>query len=280
MASKAAEDSYTSADITVLEGLEAVRRRRDLRRRVRSVFSGPDDLHVVEGDPHERRRFMDEAVRSLWPLKEGLAPAYERVLRQRNRLLKDWEGPEDAAGLAAWDDQLVKHGVELGVARHQAVQAIEGRAAGEFHDLAGENLQVEYRPSVWGDSPEAAFRERLAARREDELIRRSTLVGPHRDDLALAVHDLAARGFASHGEAWGAAVCLRLALGGAVGAEWGEDPLTILDDPFSGLDPDRRFRLAARVGGRGQMLMAVPDESHVPPGATVWSVKDGAVAAA
>jgi DNA replication and repair protein RecF len=244
------------------------------------VFSGPDDLHVVEGDPHERRRFMDEAVRSLWPLKEGLAPAYERVLRQRNRLLKDWEGPEDAAGLAAWDDQLVKHGVELGVARHQAVQAIEGRAAGEFHDLAGENLQVEYRPSVWGDSPEAAFRERLAARREDELIRRSTLVGPHRDDLALAVHDLAARGFASHGEAWGAAVCLRLALGGAVGAEWGEDPLTILDDPFSGLDPDRRFRLAARVGGRGQMLMAVPDESHVPPGATVWSVKDGAVAAA
>ena len=79
-----------------------VRRKRDLRQHIRAVFSGPDDLHVVAGDPGERRRFMDEAVRALWPLKEGAGPAYDRALRQRNRLLKEWDGrggPAELSGL-------------------------------------------------------------------------------------------------------------------------------------------------------------------------------------
>src|SRR6185503_13153924 len=70
----------------------AVRRKRDLRRHLRSVFSGPDDLHVVQGDPSERRRFLDEAVRTLWPARDTSATAYERALRQRNRLLKEADG--------------------------------------------------------------------------------------------------------------------------------------------------------------------------------------------
>src|SRR5207237_8426163 len=121
-----------------------------------------------------------------------------------------------------------------------------------FGTLVGdreEALTVAYRPSVSGDRLESEtlaerFRDRLGERRADELIRRSTLVGPHRDDLGLTVQGLVARGFASHGEAWGAALCLRLALAGAVGEEAGEQPLTLLDDPFSALDPERRARLA------------------------------------
>jgi DNA replication and repair protein RecF len=249
-----------------------VRRKRDLRKLVRSVFCGPDDMHVVLGQPGERRRFMDEAVRTLWPPKEGTASAYERVLRQRNRLLKDWGGTVDPPGLEGWDEELVARGTALTQARGEGVEAVRGRVAEEFEGLAGgeEALVADYHPSVEGVPVDQAFRARLAERRPDELIRRTTLVGPHRDDLSLAVQGLAARSFASHGEAWGAAVALRLALAGAVGAEIGEAPVTLLDDPFSGLDPERRGRLAAGLADRGQLLLAVPDEAHVPPDAVVW----------
>ena len=101
-------------------------------------------------------------------------------------------------------------------------------------------------------------------------------MGPHRDELELGVEDLAARRFASHGESWAAALCLRLGVAGAVEVEVGEPPVIVLDDPFSGLDPARRRRLAEVLASRGQVLVSVPDENHVPAGATVWEVRDGA----
>jgi DNA replication and repair protein RecF len=254
-----------------------VRRKRDVRRHVRAVFSGPDDLSVVQGDPGERRRFIDEAVAVLWPPKDGLAAAYERVLRQRNRLLKDWEGGPEPQELPAWDEQLVRHGAALTGVREQAVEAIVDRAGEEFRRLSGEPLVVRYLPSVEGGHVEGAFRARLAERRDDELARRVTLVGPHRDDVGLWIQGLAARGFASHGEAWAAAVCLRLALSGAVATEQGEQPMTFLDDPFSGLDPARRRLLAGGLEGRGQVLIAVPEDPHLVPGAVVWRVEGGRV---
>lgn len=270
----------TGGQNKVLVNRTPVRRKRDLRRDVRAVFSGPDDLSVVQGDPSERRRLMDEAVRTLWPAKEGVAGAYERALRQRNRLLKDWDGGTEPAGLQGWDAELVAHGSSLTELRGMAVELLRHRAAEEFRGVAGPEegtLLVEYAPSVQGDPLDEAFIARLAERRADELIRRTTLVGPHRDELALSVQGLVARGFASHGEAWAAAICLRLALAGAVSEEFGDTAILLLDDPFSGLDPERRARLAGGLAGRGQVLMAVPDESHVPSGAVVWLAKEGGI---
>jgi DNA replication and repair protein RecF len=83
-----------------------VRRKRDLRRQVRAVYFGPDDLVIVIGDPSKRRDFLDDAIRSLWPLKESAMTAYERTLRQRNRLIKEWEGRGAPTGLEAWDAEL------------------------------------------------------------------------------------------------------------------------------------------------------------------------------
>ncbi len=259
-----------------------VRRKRDLRRHVRAIFSGPDDLGVVEGDPEERRRFMDEAVKALWPAKEAASGDYERALRQRNRLLKEWPGAGEPAGLEAWDAELVATGSAVTQARAAAIGALSARAAAEFERLSGggpEALAVEYRPSVPGVEVEAAFRALLRERRGDELLRRTTLVGPHRDDLALWIQGFAARGFASHGEAWGAALSLRLALGAAVSREIGEDPVMFLDDPFSALDPERRGRLAAGLRGWRQLLLAVPDPAQVPAAAVTWSLRaEGIVA--
>jgi DNA replication and repair protein RecF len=257
-----------------------VRRKRDLRRQVRVVLFGPFDLPIVIGDPSKRRTFLDEAVTALWPLNEGLFSAYDRALRQRNRLLKEWEGAGDPLGLEAWDEALITAGVGLARARDQAVSLLAPHASAEFTHLAGYELACTYSPNVWdATDPEGAFRDRLAERRRDELARRTTLVGPHRDDLTLEVRDLGARAAGSHGETWATALCLRIGLAAAVTEQLGEPPVLLIDDPFSALDPHRRDQLGQRLAARGgQVVISVADEADVPEVAhTVWDVAAGTV---
>jgi DNA replication and repair protein RecF len=129
-----------------------------------------------------------------------------------------------------------------------------------------------------GEPLEEAFEIRLAERRTDELVRRTTLVGPHRDDLTLAVRDLGARSFASHGEGWAAALCLRLGLASAVEDEVRERPVLLLDDPFSALDPRRQRLVGERLRDRGQVFVSVADDAHVPDGSSlVLDVSGGSV---
>ena len=260
-----------------------VRRKRDLRRQIRSVLFGPFDLPVVIGDPSKRREFMDEAVVALWPLKDGLSSAFDRALRQRNRLLKEWEGRGAPSEMDAWDEELIRTGAPLIEARDEAARRLAPGASDEFEALAGYGLVVEYAPNVvagGSTSTDEAFREQLAARRSDELVRRTSLVGPHRDDLGLAVRDLGARAFGSHGETWAAALCLRLGLAAAVANEIAVPPLLLVDDPFSALDPHRRNRIAERLATRGgQVVISVADEADVPSASSaVWRVESGSVA--
>ena len=253
-----------------------VRRKRDLRQRVRSVMFIPEDLDVIQGQPDDRRRFMDEATQAMWPRTEEPRVAYDKALRQRNRLLKENEGPDAPDELDAWDAELESYGATVTSARRRALASVGPRAGDEFERVSGERLRVEYRPSVEAeDDVEAAMLRQLAERRADELVRRTTLVGPHRDELDIAVGDMKARRFASHGESWAGALCLRLGVWAGVSVEVDEPPVLILDDPFSGLDPQRRKRLAAGFASRGQVLISVPDEAQVPAGADVWDVKEG-----
>jgi DNA replication and repair protein RecF len=257
-----------------------VRRKRDLRKRVRSVMFGPFDLPIVTGDPARRRAFMDEAVVGLVPASDTLTTTYERVVRQRNRLLKEHDGRGAPPGLETWDEQLVETGTAVIDARRAAVDAIAGPASAAFEDVAGYGLLVRYAPNVEAEGDVAQrFRERLAERRGDELQRRSSLVGPHRDDLELAVRDLGARGFASHGETWVAALSLRLGVAAAVDAAIGEPAIVVVDDPYSALDPTRRDRVAARLAARpGQVVISVADDADVPSSAAqVWELRAGRV---
>ena len=259
-----------------------VRRKRDLRRRVRAVLFGPFDLPIVSGEPGKRRTFMDEAVTALWPLKESLFAGYDRTLRQRNRLLKEWDRPGEPPGLEVWDEELAAAGAAVTQVRGEAIERLAPFASEEFKALAGYDLVTAYAPNVRAPDPAAipaAFRAQLAERRRDELQRRTSLVGPHRDDLELAVRDLGARAFGSHGETGAAALCLRLGLAGAVAAEIGEPPLLLIDDPFSALDPARRDQIGERLAARGgQVLITVADEAHVPAAArAVWDVAAGTV---
>ena len=261
-------------------GRSPIRRRRDLRKQVRSVMFGPFDLPVVTGDPSRRRGFMDEAVTALVPASDTLTSTYERVVRQRNRLLKEHDGRGAPSGLETWDEQLVKTGTAVIEARAAAVEEVASGASETFRDVAGYDLLVRYAPNVAAAGHIAeTFRAELEARRADELQRRTSLVGPHRDDLELAVRDLGARGFASHGETWVAALSLRLGLADAVQRAIGEPPVVIADDPYSALDPVRRDRVASRLAARdGQVVISVADDADVPAAATeVWELRAGDV---
>jgi DNA replication and repair protein RecF len=155
-----------------------VRRKRELRRQVRIVLFGPFDLPIVIGDPSKRRDFMDEAVMALWPLRDGLSTAFERAIRQRNRLLKEWEGRGAPADLEAWDEELIRTGVPVIEARAEAVVRLGAGASIEFEALAGYGLVVEYAPNVVGSGTvEEAFRAQLASRRCAAHVRRAARGG-------------------------------------------------------------------------------------------------------
>ena len=260
-----------------------VRRKRDLRRHVRAVLFGPFDLPIVIGDPGKRRSFLDEAVVALHPARDTLTTAYDKVLRQRNRLLKEHDGRGAPSGLEAWDQQLVEAGAQVIRARDEATAVLASPASQEFSQLAGYELVVRYLPNVaadgGSDAVADAFRAQLEDRRADELLRRTSLVGPHRDDLELSVREFGARAFASHGETWAAALCLRLGLASAVTDEIGEPPLLLVDDPYSALSPDRRDRIGERLRERpGQVVISVADEADIPARAdAVWDVRAGAI---
>ena len=261
-------------------------RARDLVGLVRTVLFSPEDLALVKGDPAERRRFLDDLMVLRNPRLAGVKADYDRVLKQRNALLKNALADRRRGGeyfdstLAVWDEQLVRHGAELVEARAHLVQALGPLLAQAYAAVAkdgGRNeAAVGYVPSVPlpadPDDPgllparpavETAYAEALAARRAEETQRGITLVGPHRDELALAVGTLPVKGYASHGESWSYALAMRLAAYELLRAE-GDDPVLILDDVFAELDSDRRARLAEMVAGAEQVLVTAAVAADVP----------------
>ena len=263
-------------------------RARDLLGLVRTVLFSPEDLALVKGDPSQRRRFLDDLLVLRAPRFSGVRADYDRVLKQRNSLLKTVglarrQGSARAesalASLGVWDSHLARSGAELLAARLTLVDELRPYVAAAYEAVAQgasrSDATMSYKPSLGlptGPEDSAYEREVLAAallaeverRRDEEIDRGVSLVGPHRDDLTLMLGPLPVKGYASHGESWSMALALRLASYDLLRAG-GDDPILILDDVFAELDTDRRERLAELVAGAEQVLVtaAVPDD--VPP---------------
>ncbi|RNL75391.1 DNA replication/repair protein RecF [Nocardioides marmorisolisilvae] len=249
---------------------------KELLGLVRTVVFSPEDLDLVKGDPSERRRFADDLLVQIAPRFAGTRADYERVLKQRNSLLKSAranrrgrrEDENLLSTLAVWDARLAELGAEIMRRRIELVddltplvgKAYEAVARGAKRDDA----VLQYRPSFQvgeGAALEAAILAELERRRPDELDRALTLVGPHRDDILLSLGDLPVKGYASHGESWSFALALRLASYDLLRAG-GDDPVLILDDVFAELDSGRRSQLADLVADAEQVLItaAVPED--------------------
>jgi DNA replication and repair protein RecF len=272
---------------------------RDVLGIVRSVLFAPEDLALVRGEPADRRRFLDELLGQRRPAYLAARADYERVLRQRNSLLKQLRaGPtsEDAT-LAVWTDELVRAGAPVLAARAAVVHALAGPAAAAYQDLvtgapggkSQEPLTLAYQLSTGrtlaaepgaGVPDPAALAEELRAGLERagpaERERGLTLAGPHRDDLHIGLGHLPARGYASHGESWSAALALRLASREVLG-EVGEEPIVLLDDVFAELDDIRRARLAARCAEFEQVLVTAAVDADVALAGPRYRVELGRV---
>jgi DNA replication and repair protein RecF len=213
----------------------------------------------------------------LHPRYHGIIREYERALRQRNSLLREAEG-RIPAGLEAWDEALAGPGGALCAGRADALAALAPAAAASFAAVGGASrFEVGYAPNVdRPDDPGAeawttAIRRRLEERHQDEILRKTTLAGPHRDDLEVAVDGLPARSHASQGEAWLATLALILGSHAAISNRIGVTPVLLLDDAFGLLDPDRRERLAAALPERAQVVATTSDSAELPKSLS-WEV--------
>ena len=268
-----------------------VAKSKDILGYLNSVIFAPEDLDIVKRDPTNRRAFIDQLIVQFTPRMLGVYSDYERVLKQRNTLLKSARATgtkgDALSTLSAWDESLVKLGSEIIAARVAIAEKLSPGLISNYQAIAKSNNEPRMfiKSSILGSTPLDAdeaddteyletsdreqiaqlFREKLESLRPKELERGITLVGPHRDDLVLILGSLPAKGYASHGESWSYALALRLASLEILKAESRlGDPILILDDVFAELDSDRRTKLAQLVQGNEQVIITAAVVEDVP----------------
>jgi DNA replication and repair protein RecF len=256
----------------------ALPRTRDLVGVLRTVIFSPEDLALVKGDPSDRRKFLDSLLVLRTPRLGGVKADYDRVLKQRNTLLKSARGRRNVeiATLDIWDENLARTGAELITARLMLLDALGPHLSEAYRRVAAgsaadrRDVTAVYRSSVPFDTDERdqsvierLLLEEIARRRGDEMDRGISLVGPHRDEVVLTIGELPAKGYASHGESWSFALALKLASFELL-REDDDDPVLILDDVFAELDQGRRQQLAELVGDAEQVLVTAAVAEDVP----------------
>jgi DNA replication and repair protein RecF len=279
---------------------------RELPRYVSSVLFAPEDIALVRGDPAGRRRFLDLVLVLRSPRMAGVIADYDRVLKQRNSLLKSARSVAISSAqlgtLDIWDEQLISVGSQLIEARSALIADLLPDLSEAYEAVAGVNQRatLEHALSILSQSTDdegttgelplqesAALGERISAQaaaevfgqalgrlRKSELSRGLSLVGPHRDDLVLHLNGLPARGFASHGESWSFALALKLASAALLRRESvSGDPILILDDVFAELDVSRRNRLANAISDFEQVLITAAVLEDVPRELTGTNVR-------
>jgi DNA replication and repair protein RecF len=235
---------------------QRLQRGRDLLGALRVTVFSPDDLGLIKGGPGGRREFLDDAVVSARPHHDLLRTELDRVLRQRNALLKQAGGrlsPEIEATLEVWDAKLVEAGEALTIARGSLLDQLAPALAVAYDQVARRSASVTATyVSSWRAQGLASA---LAASRRDDVRRGVSTVGPHRDEIELRVAGLPARTHASQGEQRSLAWALRLAAHGVVTETTGSSPILLLDDVFSELDAERSTSLLRHLPA-GQTILS------------------------
>ena len=268
-----------------------VAKPKDILGYLNSVIFAPEDLDIVKRDPSNRRAFLDQLIVQFNPRMHGVYADYDRVLKQRNTLLKSARATsskgDSLSTLDAWDQALVKNGTEIIAARVGITEKLSPPLVTNYQNIAKSNNEpsmfirssvvesskldqddLETQDSLDSNNKEeisVMFQRKLSLLRQKELERGITLVGPHRDDLQLNLGSLPAKGYASHGESWSYALSLKLASLEILKSESKlGDPILILDDVFAELDKDRREKLSDLVQQNEQVLITAAVIEDVP----------------
>lgn len=264
----------------VLVNKQRLGRTRELLGVVRVTVFSPDDLALVKDGPGERRRFCDDTLVALAVKYDAMRLELDRVVKQRNTLLKQAGGRLDDAGevtLDVWDQRFAELGDQFGHARAVLVARLDPMVLEAYEQLAGTPTPIELRY-------EPPWRRRglataLAEARRDDVRRGVSTVGPHRDDVELTINGMPARTHASQGEQRTLALALRLAAHRLVAERTGSAPVLVLDDVLSELDAGRAAALLGHLPA-GQVVLttaaALPEAAHPD---TVLRIDAGTVVA-
>ncbi len=259
---------------------QKLNRARDLLGTMRVTVFAPDDLILIKGGPGDRRRYLDDTLVALATKYDAVRLEIDRIVRQRNTLLKQAGGrltPEIEATLDVWDARFADVADQFGYARATLVARVTPMVLEAYEQLAGQPTPIEmrYEPE-WRRSGLAAA---LAMSRTADVRRGVSTVGPHRDELVIAVNGLPSRTHASQGEQRSLALSLRLAAHRLVTERTGSAPLLVLDDVLSELDDHRATALLDHLPG-GQVIITTAHE--LPANAHpdhVLRIVDGVVSA-
>jgi len=241
-------------------------RSTDYLRVARVAWFSNDDMEIVRGSSSKRRRYLDFLGSQLDPVYLRHLRAYDRALRSRNALLKDARPRRE---IEAFDPLLLEHGGRLTAARTEIAAALAPLVTQAVHDIGGTNdtALAAYLPSPISDLPTS---------RLEEARLRQTVVGPHRDDISLALNGAEAARFASEGQQRTLALALKLAQTRLLMARTGATPLLLIDDVFGELDPTRRQNLLAHLPADAQRLITTTHLDWLDPllPATIFRLED------
>jgi DNA replication and repair protein RecF len=240
--------------------------QREILGALQVIYFSPEDLDLVRGEPTHRRDFLDKLLITRTPRLAGVISDYERVVRQRNTLLKT-RAPETS--LAPWTEQLITYGSQLSAERMALVEALNPYVSANYKNLNEvKEASISYKSSTDGLTTSVEENAALLAARQIEVARQEidrgvSLIGPHRDDLHLQLGDFPAKGYASHGESWSMAISLRIGSFNLLKSE-GAEPILILDDIFAELDTARRAQLTSVTKMAEQTFITAAVESDLP----------------
>lgn len=257
-----------------------------------TVMFSPEDLQLVKGEPALRRRFFDMQISQTDPIYYDLLVKYNRVLLQRNRLLKELR---DDGGrqeiLQPWNQEFIKLATAITKKRLQALAKLEAIASEIYASITSnqEELKVRYElkanngellyPASAEELIESFYAKALAERERIDILRGNTGIGPHRDDLQLLLNGLSLRSFGSQGQQRSGALALKLSQLEYVRREIGEFPILLLDDVMSELDDSRRAQLLLFIDGRVQTFITVNDRELIPDlvGNAYFRIENGVI---
>ena len=243
-----------------------VKSQREILGALQIIYFSPEDLDLVRGDPTHRRDFLDKLLITQSPRLAGVISDYERVVKQRNTLLKT-RAPESS--LIPWTEQLITYGAQLSAERIKLVDDLGPHMAANYQNLNEiKPASISYKSSTDNLSADIAHNVEVLTARQSEVARQEqdrgvSLIGPHRDDLHLQLGDFPAKGYASHGESWSMAISLRIGAYNLLKSE-GAEPVLILDDIFAELDTARRQQLTSVTQMAEQTFITAAVESELP----------------
>ena len=271
---------WSAAERQLSLNAQPVRKLSDYLGVLRTVVFCTEDLQLIKGTARARRRFVDLLLSQTTPTYLPLLQRYARAVRARNALLK--QRAVDEIALESFSNEVVKLGSEITRLRHELVPKFSPMARLAYRRISNdaEELRLEYQPSVKGD-----FAVELAKHRAREMAYRATLIGPHRDEIALLLNDKPAAQFGSEGQKRTLAIALKMAQAEYLTGINGSSPILLIDDVMGELDSKRRNAFVPLLDkaeqSRGQVFMTATEENWPRElGRLIqrWRVRAGSVA--